>query len=157
MPKKSQHIKRVLQLFREMHGDEVIPFNKMLGLRLEFLDEDSVCMKFEMKEDLIGNIMEKALHGGVISAALDTAGGFIAGIGIMKKTDGLQNEQIIKRISKMGTIDLRVDFLRPGKGKYFLATGSIMRMGKKVAVTRMKLHNDKGSLIAVGTGTYMVG
>jgi len=101
--------------------------------------------------------MGKNLHGGVISAALDTAGGFMAGIGLMKKPDDLQDEQILKRLLKMGTIDLRVDYLRPGKGKYFLATGSIMRMGKKVAVTRMKLHNDEGLLIAVGTGTYLVG
>ena len=97
------------------------------------------------------------MHGGVISAALDTAGGLIAAIGIMKRADGLHDEQIMKRTLKMGTIDLRVDYLRPGQGKYFLATGSIMRMGKKIAVSRMKLHNDKGLLIAVGTGTYLVG
>ena len=157
MSKKKQDIERILQLYREMHGDEVVPFNRILGLRLESMDEHSVCMKFEMKKELIGNIVGKILHGGVISAALDTAGGFMAGLGIMKETDGLHDEQIMKRILRMGTIDLRVDYLRPGQGKYFLVTGSIMRMGKKVAVTRMKLHNDKGSLIAVGTGTYMVG
>jgi len=157
MSNTSQDIERIVQLFHEMHGDEVIPFNRMLGFRLESLDEDSVCIKFEMKEDLIGNIMGNILHGGVIAAALDSAGGFIAGIGLMQKPDDFQDEQILKKILKMGTIDLRVDYLRPGKGKYFLATGSIMRMGKKVAVTRMKLHNDKGVLIAVGTGTYLVG
>jgi acyl-coenzyme A thioesterase PaaI-like protein len=32
-----------------------------------------------------------------------------------------------------------------------------MRTGKKVAVTRMELHNDEDLLIAVGTGTYIVG
>ncbi len=157
MTEKKQNVEKILQLFHEMHGDEVIPFNRMLGLRLESLDEDSVCIKFEMKEELIGNIMGKQLHGGVISAALDTAGGFIAGIGLVVNTDGLQDEQIMKKLLKMGTIDLRVDYLRPGQGKYFLASGSIMRMGNKVAVTRMKLHNDKGVLIAVGTGTYLVG
>jgi len=157
MPKKNQNIEKMLHLYRKAHGDEFIPFNKTLGLRLESLDEHSVCMKFEMKEELIGNIMGKILHGGVISGALDTAGGIMAVFGIMKKTDGLHDEQIMERLLKMGTIDLRVDYLRPGQGKYFLATGSIMRMGKKVAVTRMKLHNDKGLLIAVGTGTYLVG
>ena len=34
---------------------------------------------------------------------------------------------------------------------------AIMRTGKKVAVTRMELHNDEDLLIAVGTGTYIVG
>jgi len=32
-----------------------------------------------------------------------------------------------------------------------------MRSGRKVAVTRMALHNEEDTLIAVGTGTYIVG
>jgi acyl-coenzyme A thioesterase PaaI-like protein len=50
-----------------------------------------------------------------------------------------------------------VDYLRPGKGTEFLATGVVMRAGRKVAVTRMEMHSDAGVLIAVGTGTYIVG
>jgi len=47
--------------------------------------------------------------------------------------------------------------LRPGRGLYFIATGSVLRSGRKVAVTRMELHNDEDILIAVGTGCYLVG
>ena len=57
---------------------------------------------------------------------------------------------------KLNTIDLRIDYLRPGKGKIFTASGSILRTGKKVGVSRMELHNEKQDLIAVGTGTYIV-
>jgi uncharacterized protein (TIGR00369 family) len=57
----------------------------------------------------------------------------------------------------VGTIDLRIDYLRPGRGRTFTATGRVMRAGKRVAVTRMELHNAEAVLIAVGTGTYMVG
>jgi len=28
---------------------------------------------------------------------------------------------------KMGTIDLRIDYLHPGRGKYFIATGKVAR------------------------------
>jgi acyl-coenzyme A thioesterase PaaI-like protein len=35
-------------------------------------------------------------------------------------------------------------------------TGSILRDGKKVVVTRMELQNEEGVLIATGTGTYIV-
>ena len=157
MSEKNQNIERVVQLFREIDREEVVPFNKSLGLRLESLGENNICIKFDLKEELIGNIVAKILHGGVIAAALDTAGGFIAAIENVRKTDGLKDEQTIKKMMMTGTIDLRIDYLRPGQGKYFLATGSVMRMGNKIAVTRMKLHNDKGLLIAVGTGTYMLG
>ena len=75
----------------------------------------------------------------------------------MDKMKDKPTEEIAKRIMKTGTIDLRVDYLRPGRGKFFRATSSIMRAGNRVAVTRMELHNDKDLLIAVGTGTYIVG
>jgi uncharacterized protein (TIGR00369 family) len=52
---------------------------------------------------------------------------------------------------------MRVDYLRPGKGKEFIATAEVIRKGKKVAVCRMELHNEEGTHIAFGTGTYMVG
>ena len=70
--------------------------------------------------------------------------------------EGASSEEKLERLAKFGTIDLRVDYLRPGRGKYFIAQGSVLRTGKKIAVTRMELHNDEKVLIAVGTGTYAV-
>ena len=134
-----------------------IPFNKVLGLRVASLEMDSVCLKIEMKEELIGNPMREILHGGVISSVLDVTGGMTAAMGVLKKLAGRPFEEIGKRLLNVNTIDLRIDFLRPGRGQYFLATGSIMRTGQKVAVIRMQLHNDQDLLIAVGTGTYTVG
>ena len=57
----------------------------------------------------------------------------------------------------IGTIDLRVDYLRPGRGKYFIATGRVVRLGNRVAVAHMELTNDAGELIATGGAAYMVG
>ena len=62
-----------------------------------------------------------------------------------------------ERFSRVGTIDLRVDYLRPGLGDFFIGTGSIIRAGNKVTVVRMELHNNEEQMIAVGTGTYIVG
>jgi uncharacterized protein (TIGR00369 family) len=70
---------------------------------------------------------------------------------------GRSKEEIIRRLLDVGTIDLRVDYLRPGKGDSFTATGAVMRMGYKVAVVRTELHNDRDVLIAAGTGTYIIG
>ncbi|WYB25258.1 thioesterase family protein [Gallaecimonas sp. GXIMD1310] len=61
------------------------------------------------------------------------------------------------KFGRMGTIDMRVDYLRPGRGERFVATAEVIRAGNKVAVTRMELHNEKGDHIAFGTGTYLVG
>ena len=62
-----------------------------------------------------------------------------------------------ERFARLGTIDLRVDYLRPGRGTEFIATAHIIRAGSKVAVARMELHNEEGTHIAFGTGTYLVG
>jgi uncharacterized protein (TIGR00369 family) len=156
MAEKNREVEELMKLlpdFVEMQ----IPFNKVLGLRVESLDIDRICFKIQMKEELVGNPMRGILHGGVISSVLDVTGGMTAAMGVLKKMAGRPFEEIGKRLLSVGTIDLRIDFLRPGRGKYFLATGSIMRTGQKVAVIRMELHNDQDLLIAVGTGTYTVG
>lgn len=134
-----------------------IPFDRFLGMKVETLTMEKAVVGFEMKPELVGNYVVGSLHGGVISAVLDALGGMTASTGVVKRMAGRPVEEIAAALTRMGTIDLRIDYLRPGKGVYFKATGTIMRAGKKVAVTRMELHNDKGVLIAVGTGTYLVG
>jgi len=146
----------LLQFLHKLY-EEKIPFNKVFKLQITYLKEDDICIKIEMKDELIGNYEYRMLHGGVISSVLDITGGAIASIGVLKKLEGRPLEEITKRLYKIGTINLRVDFLRPGRGNYFLSTGSIMHMGNKVVVIRTSLHNDQKVLIAVGTGTYMLG
>ena len=147
---------KLLQLLKEI-TEEKIPFNKLIGMKIETLDLNKIGIKFEMRPELVGNFTRGNLHGGVISSVLDVTGGMVAWIGIMKKMEGQSFDEISERFNKIGTIDIRVDYLRPGLGEYFIATGSTLRTGNKVSVSRMELHNDKGILIAVGTGTYVVG
>jgi len=147
---------KLLQLLKEI-TEEKIPFNKLIGMKIETLDLDKIGIRFEMSPELVGNFTRGNLHGGVISSVLDVTGGMVAWTGIMKKMEGQSFDEISERFNKIGTIDIRVDYLRPGLGEYFIATGSTLRIGNKVSVTRMELHNDKGILIAVGTGTYVVG
>ena len=147
---------KLLQLLKEI-TEEKIPFNKLIGMKIETLDLDKIGIRFEMSPELVGNFTRGNLHGGVISSVLDVTGGMVAWTGIMKKMEGQSFDEISERFNKIGTIDIRVDYLRPGLGEYFIATGSTLRTGNKVSVTRMELLNDKGILIAVGTGTYVVG
>jgi hypothetical protein len=88
---------------------------------------------------------------------LDTVGGLVALLGVMQQLEECSDQERVRRLGKIGTIDLRVDYLRSGLGREFFASGFVLRTGNKVAVTRMELHNEKESLLAVGTGTYIVG
>ena len=134
-----------------------IPFHQLIGLHFRYVDQERCELVFDMKEQLVGNYVQGILHGGVIATALDVAGGTMAAAGLIQKYVDASEEELALRMSKLGTIDLRIDYLRPGWGKQFCASASLLRGGNKVAVSRMELHNERGELIAVGTGTYLVG
>ena len=155
MPTQPDKLDELLQILGDIYENR-LPFNKVLGLHIISLKPDLVKVAFDMTDSLIGNYVQGSLHGGVISSVLDAVGGLTATAGMIQKKVSRPKEEIAQNIAKVGTIDLRVDYLRPGKGSAFTSSASIMRIGKKVAVTRMELHNNHGRLIAVGTGTYLI-
>ena len=105
----------------------------------------------------MGNPQQAILHGGVTAAILDTIGGLIAILHAVKDLAPIDPQVFQGLLAKMGTIDMRVDYLRPGRGSLFIATAEVLRKGNKVAVCRMELHNQDNEHIALGTGTYLVG
>ncbi len=148
-------IKAQLKMVQEIYDS--LPFNRLLGLKVAFLEINSAGFSFAMQKELVGNTVHGILHGGVISTVLDTTGGMMATASAIQRMQDPIDEEVVRRIARVGTIDLRVDYLRPGKGLQFQSTGSVMRTGRKVAVCRMELKNQDDLLIAVGTGTYIVG
>ena len=134
--------------------EEHVPFNKVIGLRVESTDPDAPKLRFDMRPDLIGNPRRQILHGGVISAVLDVAAGFAIHLAVLRQRSEAAHDSHFPTI---GTIDLHVDYLRPGRGHYFVATGRVVRLGNRVAVAHTELVNDTGELIATGGAAYMVG
>ncbi|MBR01864.1 MAG: hypothetical protein CL394_00865 [Acidiferrobacteraceae bacterium] len=137
--------------------EERIPFNRVLGLHIERTKAGETAIRFDMREELVGNFTRGSLHGGVISSSLDVIGGLVAFLALLEREQPESLADGAARFSRLGTIDLRVDYLRPGLGESFVATGYVLRTGRKVVVTRMELHNDEATLIAVGTGAYSIG
>jgi uncharacterized protein (TIGR00369 family) len=143
---------KALQALMRKVMEQHIAFNKHLGLKVESFDPQAPKLRFDMRPELVGNPARQILHGGVISATLDVAGGFAIMLSLAADMTGIPTS-----FPNMGTIDLRVDYLRPGRGKHFVATARIVRKGKRIAVTHMELHNDAGELIATGGAAYVVG
>jgi uncharacterized protein (TIGR00369 family) len=56
----------------------------------------------------------------------------------------------------MSTIDLRIDYLRPGVGTSFVATAAVTRLGGRIGSTQMRLTNDQGIVIATGSAAYVI-
>lgn len=139
--------------------EEQIPFNKKLGLRVDCLRQGFAALRLPFDEELIGDPMRPALHGGSISMLADTAGG----AAVFASTD------LGTRVS---TIDLRIDYLRPGALRDLLAEAAVLRMGNKVGVSRIRIFQpqdvgnesdeartgDEGArrLIAEATAVYSI-
>ncbi|MCX5806318.1 MAG: thioesterase family protein [Proteobacteria bacterium] len=145
----------LLSVINEMFSEK-IPFNKLLGIKIELISYERVKVLFHMRDELMGHYSRRMLHGGVISSVIDVTGGLSAFMSIQEKMADETLETRLKRFGRVSTIDLRVDFLRPGIGKWFVATAYTLRTGNKVAVTRIELNNDQNEIIAVGTGSYTV-
>lgn len=139
-------------------AENLIPFNRILGVRDCRIDDEGVVrIRIDRRDELIGNFARGFLHGGVVSATLDVVGGIAAMMAVVGRDLPETREEAGRIFSKVSTIDMRIDFLRPGVGEWFDASATVLRTGSRVAVTRMEFHNDEGTLVAVGTGTYMVG
>ncbi|AUQ27110.1 MULTISPECIES: thioesterase family protein [Dickeya] len=134
-----------------------MPFNQELGLTLDAFSPDSVTLRFNHQNKLVGNALQQILHGGVIAAGLDVAAGLVCVGSALLRHDTLSEQELQHRLSRMGTIDLRVDYLRPGRGEHFTLTSHLLRGGNKIAVARAELHNEKHSHIASAIATYIVG
>jgi uncharacterized protein (TIGR00369 family) len=133
-----------------------ITFNKTLGLKTISLTPGHCSMAFDMRPELVGHDLHGRLHGGVICAALDALGGVALMVAIGEKFAHDTTEQVMHRFMRLGTIDLRTDFLRPGMGKRFVGTALVTRLGGRIGSTQMQLHNDEGVLISTACGSYVV-
>ncbi len=109
-----------------------------------------------MKRDLIGHFAFNRLHGGVISAGLDAMAGLavMAAIGARHMDEAPM--QRLHRFAKLGTIDLRVDYLRPAISEHFELRAEVLRLGSRVASVRMEFLSASGELLSTGTAAYIV-
>ena len=136
--------------------EEKIVFNQVLGLKITDLTPDRVTGRIDMRPELVGHYSHNRIHGGVISACLDALGGLACMAAIGARHMDEPPLQRLHRFSKLGTIDLRIDYLRPGISDHFDLSAEVMRLGSRVASTRMEFRGADGKLLSTGAGAYIV-
>ncbi len=134
-----------IELIRKLYEDK-IPFHKLLGLRVVDAAEGRGVLEFKFKNELVGNIRMGVLHGGVIASVLDIVGSLAV----------LSMFTVDRPPLALGTVDMRTDYLRPGRGSLFTASAEVVRPGQSVMVTKQELRNQSAELVAIGTATYRV-
>ena len=136
--------------------EEKIVFNQVLGLQVVSLAADGVVGRIDMKPELVGHYAYNRIHGGVISAGLDAMGGLAVMAAIGAKHMDEAPAQRLHRFAKLGTIDLRIDYLRPGIGSHFELRAQVLRLGSRVASTRMEFLGPDGQIMSAGAAAYIV-
>jgi uncharacterized protein (TIGR00369 family) len=140
---------------REIFEQKIV-FNTVLGLKITAITPELVTARIDMRNELVGHYAYNRIHGGVISAGLDAMGGLAVMAAIGARHMDESPEQRLHRFAKLGTIDLRIDYLRPGIGEFFELRAEVLRLGSRVASTRMGFHGPDGKLLSTGSGAYIV-
>jgi len=125
--------------------ESLVPFNKFLGVRIDAVAEGFIRLELPFRPEFIGDRARPALHGGVISTLIDTAGGFAVWTQV----------SIEDRVS---TIDLRVDYLAPGASDTLIAEARVVRVGNRVGVTDIRCFqpSDPTRTVATGKAVYNI-
>jgi uncharacterized protein (TIGR00369 family) len=126
--------------------EEMIPFNRFLGLKVTHIERGMCRIEVPFRDELVGDWLRPALHGGVISMITDVAGGCAV-------WTQLENEN-----ARVSTIDMRVDYLRPGRLTNVLAEARVVRAGNRVGVADVRVfHADAEDVtVATGKGVYNI-
>lgn len=133
----------VLSIARRL--SEFIPFNHALGFEAILVEAGHVRFRVPYRPEYIGDPIRGALHGGLIATLIDAAGGAAAWTQV----------RLSDRVS---TIDMRVDYLRPGKPEALIADAHVVRAGRHVSVVSVRTYHDSApdKTIAEGRGVYSI-
>ena len=123
--------------------EERVPFNRLLGIRGESAQPGRCVLTIPVRPEHTGDTRRPALHGGVISSLIDTAGGVAAW-------------SALPAGHAVSTVDLRVDYLEPGSVEGTLrAEAELVRRGNRVCHVRVSVTQE-GVLVAEGRGVYNI-
>ncbi|MGE8684091.1 MAG: thioesterase family protein [Acinetobacter sp.] len=130
------------------------PFYQHNGMRMVVAEGGQIEAHVDMASNLIGNVAFQILHGGVAATLLDSIGGIAAMAELYKKTTAEDLAETSKKVSRLATVDMRVDYLAPGRGQHFVARAETLRLGRKGCTMRMTMVNDEGKAIATAIASY---
>lgn len=134
-----------MEYLQAMDRDEIPlpPFLDTLGMGKPLLEKGKVAFPFEPKEYHYNPV--GCVHGGVITAVLDSAMGCTV-------------HSLLPAGTGYSTLELKVNFVGMVtlKNKGLLAIGRVIHLGKSTALVEADLKDDEGKVYAHATSTCMI-
>ena len=123
---------------------ETMPFSKHLGMELVEASEGRARLVLRYKDE--NSTAAQALHGGAISALIDTTGAMAA----------WTTAEIATPKYFGSTVGINVNYLSGAIGEDVFAEGVILKRGKEIIYTDVRVTNAAGKLLAQGSVTYRI-
>jgi len=118
------------------------PVGDLIGMRIEpHRVEGEATVRLDV--DQCHHNPMGTIHGGILALLADTAMGVAFG-------------RTLEASQSFGTIDLRVDFIRPVTVAQLTAVGKIVKRGSRIGFLHAEVHNQSGKLVATANCTCLV-
>jgi uncharacterized protein (TIGR00369 family) len=132
-------------------NDEVVrrlvvgsPLGALLGMAIESIEPDRVRLRLPFRAEV--TTLDDIVHGGALSALLDTAATAAAWTG----ADLSGNP-------RGTTIALSINFLAQARGLDVVADARVIRRGRTITVCEVQVASASGVRVASGLVTYKLG
>lgn len=124
---------------------QALPHAVMLGMEPQEMGEGVASISMPYKSDLVGDPVTGVIHGGAVSALMDTCCG--AAVMCHPENGG-----------GTATIDLRIDYMRAATpGQTITARATCYHITRSVAFVRaVALDEDTDNPVATATGAFTV-
>ena len=125
---------------------EAIPFSREIGMEIVSIEDGAATIRMPWDARLVGDAATGVIHGGAVSALMDTCGG----AAVSSHPDGGGGT---------ATLDLRIDYMRAATpGQTITARAEVHHIGRTVAFVRARAWDDREDPpVAVAQGAFTVG
>jgi uncharacterized protein (TIGR00369 family) len=122
----------------------ITPFMKHLGMELVEADEGYARLKLRFQKE--NTTVADALHGGAIASLIDTTGAMAA----------WTTAEIATPRYFGSTVSVSVNYLSGAIGEDIFAEGRVLKRGKEIIYSDVRVTNPGGKLLAQGTVVYRI-